>query len=237
MNKRFGDAGLFRGVVLDAKLLWSLRKICLTAVAGFLLLIGYLTTGMPEYWHMEPPKLKQSVSRGITENGHPWIGAKDPELEIVEFTDYLCTQCRIKHFYLRRLITENPGKIKLIHRHFPMDHKFNPLVRKPYHIGSGTLALFSIYAAQHDTFWEANDMFFQINRSINVISGKKMAKKLDLNPRGFLYAQYNRHSLHHLQKDVEKGLELGLTGTPGYVIDGKVYQGYIPPKILKNVIE
>jgi len=237
VNKRFGDAGLFRGVALDAKLLWSLRKICLTTVVGFLFLVGYLMIGLPEYWHMEPPKLKQSVSRGITEAGHPWIGAKNPELVIEEFTDYLCTQCRIKHFYLRRLVAENPNKIKLIHRHFPMDHKFNPLVRKPYHVGAGTLALFSIYAAQHGAFWEANDMFFQIKRSEHVVSGKKIAKKLDLNPREFLYAQYNRHILYHLQKDVEKGLSLGLTGTPGYVIDGKVYQGYIPPKILKNVIE
>lgn len=237
INNRYGNASLFKGVVIDARVLWSLKKIILPVAAGFLILIGVLMTGMPEYWQMKPPPLKQSMPRGLTQDGHPWIGARDPELTIVEFTDYLCTQCRVKHFYLRRLIAQNPGKIKLIHRHFPMDHKYNPLVKKPYHIGSGTLALFSIYAAKHDKFWKANDMFFQMDQSTGAISTEKIADVLDLDPKGLLYAKQNRQILYQLQKDIEKGLQHGLTGTPGYIINGNVYQGYIPPEILKKGID
>jgi protein-disulfide isomerase len=39
-----------------------------------------------------------------------------------------------------------------------------------------------------------------------------------------------------LKKDIIDGLKLGVTGTPSFVIDGQVYQGQIPPEILKQVM-
>jgi len=237
VNKRFGNAGLFNGLVFDLNFLWSIKKITIPVASGFLILTAGLSVTIPEYWQMAPPSQNQSVPRGITEDGHPWIGAQNPEIIIEEFTDYLCTQCRIKHFYLRRLISENPDKIRVIHRHFPMDHKFNPLVAEPYHLGSGILAIFSIYAQAQDKFWEANDLFFQMNKSLGAISSRKIAEELDLSPDQLVAAQYDRHILYKLQKDLEKGLELGLTGTPGYVINGEVFQGHIPPRLLKRILE
>ncbi len=237
INKRFGAYGLVKGLPAGLKTLWSLRKASIPAAAGFLIIVFGLGAAMPEYWHMEPPKLPKSLPRGITEDGHPWIGAEDPELVIHEFTDYLCTQCRIKHFYLRRLIAENSDKIRLVHRHFPMDHKFNPLVKEPYHMGSGALAVFSIYAQEQGRFWEANDRFFQMNRSTGAINTKTIAGRLGLDPAGLARAMRDRSTLYHLQKDIEKGLKLGFTGTPGYVINGEVFQGRIPPRVLKKILE
>lgn len=233
-NRRFGDSGLLKGLVYDFKFLLSIKKVSLSVIAGFLILVACLMAGMPKYWLLEPPSVTRKIPWGITKDDHPWIGAENPELIIEEFTDYLCTQCRIKHFYLRRLIAENPGKIRLIHRHFPMDNKFNPIVKEPYHMGAGMLAIFSIYAQSQGKFWEANDMFFQMDKTIGAISSKKIAKYLNLSPQGVVGAPYDRHILYHLQKDIERGLALGLTGTPGYVINGTVFQGYIPPRFLKK---
>lgn len=236
VNRRFGDAGLFAGIKKDLQFLFINKRIVFPVFGAFLITISGLISGLPEYWNTKLPGLDQSLPKGITEDGHPWIGGKQTELEIIEFTDYLCPQCRIKHFYLRRLIANNPGKIKLIHRNFPMDNKFNPLVKTPYHVGSGVLALFSIYAAEHDKFWEANDMFFNLDRS-KAINTKKIAELLNLDPTGLSSARYNRHILYKLQKEIEEGLSLGLNGTPAYIINGKVYQGSIPPHIIKSILE
>ncbi|MCA1785833.1 MAG: DsbA family protein, partial [Desulfobacteraceae bacterium] len=116
-------------------------------------------------------------------------------------------------------------------------HQFNPLVKQPYHKGTGALALFSIYAQTLDKFWEANDLFFQLDKSIGSVNSKNVAKKLDLDHRGLVNSLKNQSILYHLQKDIQKGLDLGLTGTPGYVINNEVYQGYIPDHLLKNVLE
>ncbi len=236
INKRFGNLGLLKGLIEDLRFLWTEKKFFLPVGAVFLCITGSLMVGMPQYWHMKPPANSESVSQGITEGGHPWIGAKDPELIIEEFTDYLCTQCRIKHFFLRQLVAENPSTIRLIHRHFPMDHKYNPIVREAYHRGAGVLALFSIFAQDQDKFWEANDYFFQLNKSVETVESKKIAEDLDLNPSMLVKALTDRHILNHLQKDIQTGLKMGLSGTPGYIINDKVYLGHIPAEVMSEYV-
>jgi hypothetical protein len=58
------------------------------------LVFGITTTLMvmffPAYWQMTPPVLSTNIPTGVTEEGHPWIGAENPELVIVEFSDYRC---------------------------------------------------------------------------------------------------------------------------------------------------
>jgi protein-disulfide isomerase len=237
INKRFGDSDLVKGVIYDLWFLWNLRKVVLPVMVLFVVLICGLIAGMPQYWNIKPPANTASLHQGITENGHPWIGAKNPGLVIEEFTDYLCSQCRIKHFFLRRLIAENPGKIRLVHRHFPMDHKYNPVVQEPYHVGSGALALFSIYAQTEDKFWQANDMFFQLDKSAGKINTDEIANELEIDHQGLAKALKDRSILYHLQKDIQAGLDLNLSGTPGYLINGKVYHGHIPPGLLKEILE
>jgi uncharacterized membrane protein/protein-disulfide isomerase len=237
INRRFGDTGLVDGFFTDLKFLWEAKKASVPVFAGCALIIGVLGFAMPEYWKTDPPALNASLARGETENGHPWIGAQNPELVIEEFTDYLCSQCRIKHFYLRRLVAQHPKKIRLVHRHFPMDHKFNPLVKEPFHMGAGTLALLSIYAQKQDKFWQANDMFFQLDKSVVAINTRTIAERLDLDPSSLAAARNDRTTLYHLQKDIEEGLKSGFTGTPGYVVNGETFQGRIPPRVLKEITE
>ena len=40
-----------------------------------------------------------------------------------------------------------------------------------------------------------------------------------------------------LTNDIRKGMLLGITGTPTFVIDGKVYQGSIPADILEKILQ
>jgi protein-disulfide isomerase len=233
INRRFGNAGLFSGLLADLKFLWDIKKASLPVIAVFVVIIAGTVLAMPEYWKTASPPLDGTLTRGETEDGHPWIGSENPDLVIEEFTDFLCSQCRIKHFYLRRLIAEHPDRIRLVHRHFPMDNKYNPLVKEPYHIGSGILSVFSIHAQKHGKFWEANDMFFQLDKSAGAINTRTIAEKLELEPRALAAARINRNIFYRLQKDIEEGLKLGFTGTPGYLINGQTYQGRIPPEVLK----
>ena len=95
-----------------------------------------------------------------SEDGHPWIGAENPILTISEFSDYMCFQCKKMHFILRQLVQSYPDRIRMIHRHFPMDHAYNPLVKDPFHSGSGQMALIALYAQTKGQFWKVNDYLF-----------------------------------------------------------------------------
>ena len=130
-----------------------------------------------------------------------------------------------------------PGKIKLIHRHFPMDHEINPIVKKPIHWGSGKLAMLTIYAASQNKFWQLSDILFSIARVQPEINIKELAQATGLDPVGLSKAVTDPKIKLLLKKEIFDGLKMGVAGTPSFVIDGQVYQGQIPPEILKQVMK
>jgi len=237
VRKRFGKSGIIKGLMLDVGFLWERKKKAGSVFLSFLCIVTFLLISFPSYWNLSPPVLSKSIPNGITEDGYPWIGAENPKLLIMEFTDYQCFQCKKMHFFLRKLVEKNPDKIRLIHRHFPMDHKYNPIVTEPFHVGSGAMALFAEYAQTQGKFWEMNDMLFGIAASTNVLNIKKLAEKTGLDYRTLSYSTRNSIIRYKIKHDIAIGMKLGINGTPGYVIDGKVYLGQIPPEILSSVLD
>jgi protein-disulfide isomerase len=172
---------------------------------------------------------------GLTSDGHPWIGAENPELVITEFTDYLCFQCSKMNYHIRKLMARYPGKIKVIHRHFPMDHTVNPIVDQPVHTGAGSLALLAIYAETEGKFWLTNDYLFANARFTKSVDLQSLADELGLNYEKLSRALKNKVYRRKLQSDIRYGLKIGVKGTPTYLIDGKIYHGQIPPHILSLI--
>ena len=236
IRKRFEGEGIIDGLRVDIRFLICKKRQTLSLFAP-------LTTGVilallffPVYWSFDPPALSAYMPHGLTEDGHPWVGAENPQLEIVEFTDYQCFQCNKMHFYLRQIMAKYPGKIRLIHRHFPMDHELNPIVKNPIHWGSGKLAMLAIYAASQNRFWQLSDILFSIARVQSEINIHELALATGLDPAGLSRAVTDPQIRLLLKKDIIDGLKMGVAGTPSFVIDGKVHEGQIPPEILKQVM-
>ena len=236
--RRFGRTTMWVGLKSDLKFYtrtWQKRIVFVVITVIFSIM---LVAFFPAYWKMSAPVLDQKLPTGTTADGHPWIGAVDPQLTIVEFTDYQCFQCRKMHFYLREFIAAHPGKIRLVHRHFPMDHVYNPLVKDPaYHGGSGKMALFALYAAREDAFWKINDMLFNMDTKTGHFNLRPMAAAGGFALHDFANAVNDRRLQYQLILDIREGMKLGVTGTPAYLIDGEVYVGNVPPGILEAAIQ
>ena len=196
-----------------------------------------LWLSIPAYWSLKPEAIAADVATGQTDDGHPWIGSENPALVITEFADYLCFQCNKMHFYLRRLASRYPGKIKIIHRHFPMDHAVNPIVQKPLHQGSGILALLAIYAGTEDRFWQMNDYLFATARSEAKIDLRTVADAVGMDYNKLAHSIRMPRIRQQLHADIIDGLKLGITGTPAFLIDGRLYTAQIPPEVLTRVIK
>jgi len=237
IRKRFSKIDIIKGLMLDIGFLWEKKKKTIPILLSTLCIVTFLLISFPSYWNFTPPVLSKNIPSGITEDGYPWIGAEKPVLEITEFTDYQCFQCKKMHFFLRKLVEKNYDKIRLIHRHFPMDHKYNPIVKEQFHVGAGAMALFAEYAQTQGKFWEMNDVLFAIAGSTNVLNIKKVAEKVGIDYRSLSYSTKNRMIRYKVKHDIAIGIKLGINGTPGYVIDGKVYLGQIPPEILIGVLD
>jgi protein-disulfide isomerase len=232
VNRRFGDTDLLKGLVRDMQLLWRQRKMSLPIVGLFVFTTAGFAVGMPAYWQMTPPALSDAVASGITDDGHPWIGAQKPSLTITEFSDYMCFQCKKMHFFLRKLVQLHPDQVRLVHRHFPMDKAYNPLVSDIFHAGAGEMAIIALYAKQKGKFWEVNDLLFSLAEKKTSFNTRTISKQVGISNNEISAALKSRTLRLSVKHDISVGINKGITGTPSFLIDGKIYSGNIPSGIL-----
>ena len=236
IRRRFSNCGLMANTQKDILFIWENRTKSALIFATFFAAAIFTWAFFPNYWNFKPPRISADIPSGITALGYPWMGAENAVYEITEFADYQCFQCRKMHFFLRQLIAENPDKIKIIHRHYPMDHEFNPIVSEPFHVGSGKLALLAVFAASKNKFWQTNDLLYGIAGLKKPIGTKELANILNLDSIELARSINDRAIRHRVKHDIYTGNKLGITGTPAYVIEGEIYQGQIPPEIIKKIL-
>ncbi len=237
IRRRFSNTGLIEDTKGDFLFLWLKKAKSIPLLTTFLATVVFIWIFFPAYWHFRPPPPPENIPQGFTVAGHPWIGAENPVLDIIEFADYQCFQCKKMHFFLRQFIAQNPVKIRLIHRHYPMDHKFNPIVKEPFHVGAGKMALLAIASGLKNKFWEMNDLLYSIEGNKKVLSIKEMSDALGLDKYEIARAINMRGIRYQLHSDIRAGNEIGITGTPAYIVDGKLYKGHLPAEILKKIMK
>ena len=237
VRRRFKTGSLALSFRQCLKYLLCNRRWTWGAMLPFLLTAALTFTFFPQYWNLQGAIVITDMSNGVNEDGDPWIGAENPRLEIIEFADYQCFQCRKMHFYLRQLIAQYPGKIRLIHRHYPMDDKVNPVVKEPFHIGSGALAMLAIHAGSKEKFWEMNDVLYELAGKTDRIDVASVASLVGLDVHEIGSGVRSPSVLAKLRKDIQTGLQLGIVGTPAYFVNGKLFLGTIPAENLNIVFD
>ena len=235
IRRRFAAQGLINDTKADLTILWHRKRLVIPLLAVMLVGIIAMMVFIPPYWHMKPSRISQRAPSGLTPEGHPWIGAAHPKIEIEMYSDYQCFQCRKIHYYLRQVIAEHPDSVRIVHRHFPMDHTVNPIVRQPYHIGSGKMALLAIFAASQGKFFKMNDLLFDLGGRQKRIELKWLAQKTGLKYDDLIRSLKDPRLRQALSRDIHQGIELRLVGTPGFVFENRIYIGSLPAEVLDEL--
>jgi len=234
--RRSKSPAFFEALALDLQNLFRTRPgrafLAATLAAAVALKLFY-----PAYWEIRPAGMARDLANGLTAEGRPWIGASEPVLEIVEFADYLCFQCRKMHVHLRRLVERYPQKIRLVHVHYPMDHEVNPAVTAPFHLGSGKLAMLAIHAAGQGKFWEVNDLLFVMAESRGEIDLREIASRTGLSVEGLAGSLADAAVREKLAADLSYAVSAGVEATPTFLVRGKTYLGTIPEEIFRDVLK
>jgi len=208
-----------------------------------MLLLGALALGLvtlvPPYWlRGASPSRKtfalDGLARGEMSGGGHWIGAQQPLVTITEFSDYECPYCRQAHAQLRNIVAQFPERVRLVHRHFPLDQACNRSIERPFHQTACRAALVAECAASVGHFWEANDYLFQASNYLDTQSNEKMAADLNLDPAA-LDRCMKGEGLAAVKNDIEVGVALKLEGTPSFLVDGQVYMGNLPAAVLERL--
>jgi protein-disulfide isomerase/uncharacterized membrane protein len=225
--------GLTKAVADDLR--WFLGRPGLSgglAVAGGAGLVALLAL-YPAYWRTAASSGPGGLATG-TEGGHPWIGARDPVLTIVEYSDYQCPHCQRGHQELRALVAQHPDKVRLVHRNFPLDQACNPMIKRPFHTRACGYASLAACAGEQGRFWEANDHLFAAGLGTDEVTADRLAEAVGLD-RAKLEACVQQRAAAMVRADVEDGMRLGIRGTPTFVVEGRVYPGRVPDEVLASV--
>ena len=119
------------------------------------------------------------------------------------------------------------GKVKLVYMHFPLG--FHPNAQKA--------AEASECAGEQGKFWEMHDKIFENQAIMSVSNYKIWAKSFGLNSEEFDFCLDDGKYEDKVQEQLAYGSSLGVTGTPGFFINGKPLSGAQPFSAFKQIIE
>lgn len=198
-----------------------------------------LTLGIPEYWHHPGWSDLPKLPMGQDQNGCHWIGAEDPVVTVVEFSDYECPHCRRAHKKMRAEAARFPDKVRLIHNHLPLDHACNEDVKQPFHNRACEFSKAAECAAEQDKFWEMNDALFSIQDTIRAkdVDIERISVQLGLDRSVFKSCMAAEGIPECIKDDMEKARRLQVAGTPTFFIGNQPYPGGLPDGLLDAIVQ
>jgi len=164
------------------------------------------------------------------------IGDPNAPIAFVEFSDFQCPYCARFFKTTLPLIEENyikTGKVKLIYRDFPIGG----------HAQAELTAQTAECADEQGKFRQMHDLLFREQESwagnedaLKLM--KEYAKKLGLDAKQFNECLDSKKYASEVRKDLVDGATSGISGTPGFFVNGKIISGAMPyEEVFKPVFE
>jgi len=157
-------------------------------------------------------------------------GDANAPVTIIEFSDYECPFCgRFYSDTLPQIISEyiDTGKVKLVYRDFPLN--FHPQARKAAEAAE--------CAGEQGKYYEMHDLLFEKGVSGGESSFKQYAKDIGLDSSEFDSCLDSGEMADEVQKDLDDGTAAGVSGTPGFFINGRQLSGAQPFSAFKTIID
>lgn len=159
-----------------------------------------------------------------------FIGNDQAVLTIVEFSDFACPYCAASHGVIKKIVNQNPGKVKIIYRDLPL------------HENSINLALGARCAGEQGMFWEMHDQIFANQKNLTGTEEElkdliySLAGTLGLNAANFDNCYQSKKYLSNISNDFSDARLLNLKGTPSWFLNGKLLSGSIPESDFLNLV-
>jgi protein-disulfide isomerase len=171
--------------------------------------------------------------------GTPARGNPNAPVLIVEFSDFQCPYCARGAETMEQLLEKYPNDVKFVFKHFPLG----------FHNWAKPAAIASHCAGKQDAeaFWTLHDKYFEAQRTLtleNVLDKSKeylAGSKVDL-ARWSTCAE-NAQSEEYkaasaaVDADMQLGQALGVSGTPGFFVNGTFLNGAQPVAKFEPLIQ
>ncbi|MBK7829814.1 thioredoxin domain-containing protein [Nannocystis sp.] len=201
------------------------------AVLGFAATLGvgfYAGQWIKETWFVPAADLEEGVRfRADLRGDEPQIGPNDALVTIVEWSDFQCPYCARVSAPLKEAIADYPGDVRVIFKHFPLAG----------HAQASPAARAGWAAHQQGKFWEMHDLMFANQRALLDADFSKYAEQLGLDVARFDKDRASSEANTAVDSDHKSGSKAGLSGTPYFLVNGHNYNGALPAKQWRQIID
>lgn len=228
----------FKGLKTWLKKPWVIGLISFVAVvmliftAAFISRVDYYRQFIAEQEALADIDLtkdlrSQPAASVSTENNFS-IGAEQPKLTIVKFSDFTCPYCQEMSIKLREVLKRHPNQVRLIYKDYPVVNEEGLDFALAARCAGGQNRVF---------FWLMHDELFNLQGLLNLEDLVELAEPMGLNKSEFAACLDNQEYLEDIKKDAQEAEDLGVIATPTIFLNGHMVPGNIPQDVLLKAVQ
>lgn len=169
--------------------------------------------------------LKQSPKAVIGES--PTKGAKLGKVVLVEFSDFQCPYCQAAAGTVKQFVEQHQNQVTLVYKHLPLTS---------IHEQALPAAKAAWAAGQQGKFWDYHDALFAQQKQLGEAIYPEIAKKLGLDLDRFNRDRKSSTAEAAINQDIQLAEQLGINGTPFFVMNGQVFSGAVDLAALEQTL-
>ena len=147
---------------------------------------------------------------------------------IVEFTDFQCPYCGEAEATLKSVLAKHEGVVALAFRDLPLTQ---------IHPQAMMAAEAARCAGEQGKFWEYHDLLFANQNKLDRPGLLEKAHTLNLDEKQFDSCLSSEKYKAQIQQDSQEGMRNGVSGTPGFFINGIFMSGAQPEMVFEKSIQ
>jgi protein-disulfide isomerase len=160
----------------------------------------------------------------LSHKGSPLRGSPMAPVTIYEFSDFQCPHCRLAAPYLKKIVGDSNGKVKLVFKQYPL----------PGHPKAREAAKAAIAADRQGKFWEMHDLIFKKQDKLPTANFEAYAKELGLDLERFRVDVKSKAVELKIDADRAEGKKAGVDSTPSIYVNDRRF--VFPPEQLPEYI-
>jgi protein-disulfide isomerase len=157
----------------------------------------------------------------------PAMGPEDAKVAIVEFIDFQCPFCSRVNATLERVRDRYGKDVRVVFKHLPL--RMHPRAPAAHAAAEA--------AHRQGRFWEMHDKIFSNQREMSPQKYVEYAGELGLDLEQFQSDVASASVKSRVDADAAEAARLGITGTPGFLINGRFLSGARPFESFQAVID
>ena len=238
--------GMFKNIVKSFKTTFvdfidGAKKYTKTAITLFVLFVTFLTYTGVTLNFVPHVKAKNDIMKYRKIKYNPYrvngniLGAKDADVVIKVYSDFVCPLCYIQNIMLHKAAQEYKN-IRVEHINYPFDKECNSSLDYNIHPGACYMSKAVIASGKQGNYWGMSSLLYE-NRPRNAKKMKSVVEKAGLDYELFMKDFLSEETHKDLMDDVNNAIQLNLDATPTIYVNDEMIVGVKPYYKLKKILE